>query len=309
MPDDPRSSSSPATSGEFNFDDSPPVESPRIKRRSLNRRAPAPQPAAEEPEPPAREPEPDRLEATASAPAATPPSAETPAPTRPAPYGATTSSYRPSAPSPSVPTQNSGLYYSAGARREPERPSTPTPPMKPSTSIPSSTGAALASPVSAFRPQTGSTPRASTASDFRANIDRQSREQKSVGDVLTYIVYAIGALLVISAALAIYGGYTLSRQIHQQSVTVSDLDARYAAENKTLNAALGATDDALAEAQAQLHRQEDMITRQQDTINKLVVTNDEIVNALKAERLTRASETANLRARVRSLEDETTPAR
>jgi hypothetical protein len=183
--------------------------------------------------------------------------------------------------------------------------------MKPITSTPSTNGGApsSATAVSSYRPATGSAPRASTASDFRANIDRQSREQKSVGDVLTYIVYAIGALLVISAGLAIYGGYTLSRQIHQQSVTVSDLDARYAAENKTLNAALGATDDALAEAQAQIHRQEDMITRQQDTINKLVVTNDEIVNALKAERLTRASETANLRARVRSLEDETTPAR
>jgi hypothetical protein len=180
--------------------------------------------------------------------------------------------------------------------------------MKPSTPTPSSNGPSAAG-LSTYRAIPASTPRASTASDFRANIDRQSREQKSVGDVLTYIVYAIGALLVISAALAIYGGYTLSRQIHQQSVTVSDLDARYAAENKTLNAALGATDDALAEAQAQIHRQEDMITRQQDTINKLVVTNDEIVNALKQERLTRASETANLRARVRSLEDETTPAR
>ncbi len=278
-----------------------------MKRRSLKPRpSPAPQPAAVEPAPPLREPEPDRLEATAAAPTAPPP--ETPVSTRPAPYGATTSSYRPSAPSPSVSTQNSGLYYSSGVRREPERPSTPTPPMKPSTPTPSSNGPSAAG-LSTYRAIPASTPRASTASDFRANIDRQSREQKSVGDVLTYIVYAIGALLVISAALAIYGGYTLSRQIHQQSVTVSDLDARYAAENKTLNAALGATDDALAEAQAQIHRQEDMITRQQDTINKLVVTNDEIVNALKQERLTRASETANLRARVRSLEDETTPAR
>jgi hypothetical protein len=177
------------------------------------------------------------------------------------------------------------------------KPSTPTP----ATPAPTST-------VSTYRATTGTTPRTATASDFRANIDRQSREQKSVGDVLTYVVYAIGALLIISAALAIYGGYTLSRQIHAQSVTMSDLDTRYAAENKSLTEALGTTNDSLAQAQEQIRRQEEMIARQQDTINKLVTTNDEIVTALKQERMTRASETANLRARVRSLEDETTPA-
>jgi hypothetical protein len=179
--------------------------------------------------------------------------------------------------------------------------------MKPSTPTPST--AAPSSTVSTYRATPGATPRASTASDFRANIDRQSREQKSVGDVLAYVVYAIGALLIIGAGLAIYGGYVLSQQIHQQSVTMSDLDARYAAENKSLTDALGTTNDSLSQAQGQIRRQEEMIARQQDTINKLVITNDEIVAALKQERLTRASETTNLRARVRALEDETTPAR
>ena len=323
MPDDPRQASSPPASGEFNFDDSPSLEQPRIKRRSLRPRpAPAPQPAAEEPAPAVPEPEPDRLEATA---AATPPPAETPAPARTAPNG-TISSSRPAVPGRTIPPTgyvsrpaaattpsstmpNPGLYYSSGAPREAERPSaTPNPPMKPSTPTPS-TAAASPSTVSTYRATPSSTPRTSTASDFRANIDRQSREQKSVGDVLSYIVYAIGALLIIGAALAIYGGYTLSRQIHEQSVTMSDLDARYAAENKQLTAALGTTNDTLEQAQAQIRRQEEMIARQQDTINKLVTTNDEIVAALKQERLQRASETANLRARVRSLEDETTPAR
>jgi hypothetical protein len=322
MPDDPRQASPPATSGEFHFDDLPPVDQHRIKRRSLNSRpAPAPQSASEEPAP---EPEPDRLETTASAPAATPPPAETPAPARTAPNGSSRpaqvaapgriippigSVSRPAAsPPPSSTTPNPGLYYSSGVRREPDRPTaTPHPPMKPSTPTPSTV--APSSTVSTYRATPGATPRASTASDFRANIDRQSREQKSVGDVLAYVVYAIGALLIIGAGLAIYGGYVLSQQIHQQSVTMSDLDARYAAENKSLTDALGTTNDSLSQAQGQIRRQEEMIARQQDTINKLVITNDEIVAALKQERLTRASETTNLRARVRALEDETTPAR
>lgn len=330
MPDDPRPTSSPSASGEFNFDDSAPVEQPRIKRRSLKPRpAPAPQPPTEEPAPAAHEPEPDRLEASASAPAAKPAPAEFPSRARTTTNGTTSSSRpaqaavpgraipptgyvsRPAASStPSSTTPNPGLYYSSGARREPERPSaTPTPPMKPSTPTPSAAAATPSSAVSTYRATPGATPRTSTASDFRANIERQNREQKSVGNVLSYVVYAIGALLIIGAGLAIYGGYVLSQQIHEQSVTVSDLDARYAAQNKELTAALGTTNDTLAQAQAQVRRQEEMIARQQDTINKLVTTNDEIVAALKQERLTRASETSNLRARVRSLEDETTPAR
>jgi hypothetical protein len=324
MPDDPRQASSPPASGEFNFDDLPPVDNPRMKRRSLTPRpGPAPQPADEEP---ASEPEPDRLESTASAPAATPRPAENSAPARTVPAAAASSPRpaqtaapgrtipatgyvsRPAASTPSSTTPAPGLYYSSGVRREPDRPTTSsTQPMKPTTPTPAPTGAS-ASTVSTYRAPQGAAPCASTASDFRANIDRQSREQKSVGDVLAYIVYAIGALLVIGAGLAIYGGYTLSRQIHEQSVTMSDLDARYAAQNKDLTAALGTTNDSLSQAQAQIRRQEEMIGRQQDTINKLVTTNDEIVNALKQERLQRASETANLRARVRSLEDETTPA-
>jgi hypothetical protein len=324
MPDDPRPTSSPPASGEFNFDGSPSVEKPRIKRRSLKPRpVPTPSPAAAEAAPAAHEPEPDRFESTA---AATPPPEETPAPARTTPNGSSRPaqaavpgrvisptgyvSSRPAAAStpPSSTTPNPGLYYSSGARPEPERLSaTPHPPMKPSTPTPAA--ATPSSTVSTYRATPGTTPRASTASDFRANIDRQSREQKSVGNVLSYVVYAIGALLILGAGLAIYGGYVLSQQIHQQSVTMSDLDARYAAENKSLTDTLGVTNDSLSQAQAQIHRQEEMIARQQDTINKLVTTNDEIVAALKQERLTRASETSNLRARVRSLEDETTPAR
>jgi hypothetical protein len=312
MPDDPHPISSPAASGEFNFADSAPVEDkPRIKRRSLKPRpAPAPAPAAGEPAPIPPEPEPDDLESSASA---------QPRPAEPAPAtapklyttaGATTP--RPAAATSSSSTPNSGLYYTTGARREAERAAaSANPPMKPSTPTPSSSSGAAtpAASLSAYRPTTGTTPRTSTASDFRANIDRQKQEQKSVGNVLSYVVYAIGALLILGAALAIYGGYTLSRQIHEQSVTVSDLDTRYAAENKQLTEALGTTNDTLSQAQAQIRRQEEMIARQQDTINKLVTTNDEIVAALHQERVTRASETSNLRARVRNLEDAQTPAR
>jgi hypothetical protein len=119
--------------------------------------------------------------------------------------------------------------------------------------------------------------------------------------MLAIVVYVLIGFFVLGAALAGYGTYTLSRQIHAQSVTVSDLDARNAAENKTLTDGLASTDETLAQAQAQIHRDQEIILRQQDTINKLVIANDNTVAALRQERQTRAGETANLRAQLKTL--------
>jgi hypothetical protein len=287
MPENPRPTPTPPASGEFSFVD-PGSERPRLKRRNL--KAPSAPASSPGERPPPAEPLPDspRPDPAPSIRA----SSSGPAP-RPA-------AFRPPGTS-SIPAQapSSGLYYSTGARQEKENP----PPMK--TIHPTASTATAAAMSSSPRTVgSASAPgRAASVSDYRANIDRQAREQKSVGGVLGIIVYVLIGFFVLSACLAGYGAYTLSRQIHAQSVTVNDLDTRYSAENKTLTGDLATTDANLADTQAQLRREQEVILRQQDTINKLVIANDNTVAALRAERQTRAAETAALKARVKTLEN------
>jgi septal ring factor EnvC (AmiA/AmiB activator) len=116
------------------------------------------------------------------------------------------------------------------------------------------------------------------------------------------VVYGLIGFFVISAGLALYGADVIFKQIHDQSVTVSDLDQRYAAANKDLNAKLAATQDTLGQAQAQIARQQDLIVKQQEDLNRLIAATNDNASALKAERQARAQETASLRAQVRDME-------
>jgi hypothetical protein len=166
----------------------------------------------------------------------------------------------------------------------------------------SSSSAATAMPSSAARSATAA-PRAAAPVDYRANVERQSREQKSVGSLLSYVVYGLIAFFVIGVALAGYGANVIFRQIHDQSVTVADLDTRYAAANKDLGVKLATTQESLIESQGQITRQQELILKQQDAINRLLSATTDGANALKAEKQARAQETANLRARVRDLEN------
>ena len=220
-------------------------------------------------------------------------------------------------------TRPATLYYSSYPRKEKEASAT-TAPMKtiPTVSPAASPSpSATAQPSSTTRPATSSataastiptsvtrpaaaTSRPSTTSDYRANIERQSREQKSVGSLLSYVVYGLIAFFVLGAALAGYGGYVLSQRIHDQGLTVSDIDSRYAAANKDLNAKLATTQDTLSQAQAQISRQNDLIVKQQDDLNRLIAASNDLTKALASERQTRAQENASLRARVRDLEYE-----
>jgi hypothetical protein len=151
--------------------------------------------------------------------------------------------------------------------------------------------------------------RPASSVDYRGNIERQTREQKSIGGILNLIVYSLIGVFVLFVALAAYGAHDLSRQIQKQSITVSDLDSRYAAENEALTAQLKTTQEALIQVQAQAGRQQELLLHQQETIGKLAAASDETVKALNQERAARASEsseraseTASLRVRVRSLE-------
>jgi hypothetical protein len=146
-------------------------------------------------------------------------------------------------------------------------------------------------------------------SDYRSNIDRQSREQKSIGGILSVVVYSLIGLFVIGTALAAYGAHDVYRQLHSQSVTVSDLDARYAAANQQLNDQLKVTEQSVIQLQGQLAHSEELALRQQDALAKLQAALEAETAALREERATRAaetsiraSETSALRTRIRNLE-------
>jgi hypothetical protein len=196
-------------------------------------------------------------------------------------------------------TRPATLYYSSSPRKA-ETPS----PMKtiPTASpAPSSSATTATLPPSVARAATSS-PRPATTVDYRANVERQSREQKSVGNLLSYVVYGLIAFFVISAGLAAYGADVIFKQLHDQSVTVSDLDARYAAANKDLNAKLATTQDTLSQAQAQIARQQDLILKQQEELNRLIAATSDNESAIRQEKQARAQEAASLRERVRDLE-------
>ncbi len=162
-------------------------------------------------------------------------------------------------------------------------------------------------PTSASTPQRVATTtapgsRPSVNVDYRANVERQSREQKSVGSILSYVVYGLIAFFVISAGLAIYGADVIFKQLHEQSSTVADLDAHYTKLTNDLSAKLSATQDQLTAAQAQITRQQEVIMKQQETLNQLLTSSTATDAAIKAEKAARAQETAAIRARLNKVE-------
>ncbi len=212
-------------------------------------------------------------------------------------------------------TRPATLYYSSNPRKDKEAPS----PMKtiptsgqPSASASSTSTASATTPLrtsaattaaSAVRPSTTASARPAGTIDYRANVERQTREQKSVGNILSYVVYGLIGFFVISAGLAGYGTKVIFDRLHDQSMTVSDLDARYAAATKDLNAKLATSQDTLSQAQAQITRQQALIVSQQEELNRLIAATNDNVNALKLEKQARTQETSALRARVKDLEN------
>ena len=121
--------------------------------------------------------------------------------------------------------------------------------------------------------------------------------------IIAIIVYTLVGLFAVGTLLAGYGAYAISRQIHKQSITLTDLDSRYAAENHELTLQLQATNDSLARSNALIARQQDMLGKQQEALTRLANEAEATNAAWRQERQARAAETASLRARVRDLED------
>jgi len=279
--------------GEFDFI-APVTDRPRVRRRALTQATtskPAPETPASEPEKAAP------AESRPAATAPTRPAADATAPTKPAAQSSSTQPKTAAQPTSPHGTRPATLYYSSGSRQDKET----TSPMKTTSSTsPSASTTAPASTVSRTAAPTGTRP--SSVADFRSNVDRQSREQKSVGGILSVLVYTLIALFVVGASLAGYGAYVITKQLDKQSVTMKDFDERYAADYKDINARLVTTMDNLSAAQAQIERQQTLIVKQQETISKLLSASEDTAEALKMERATRTQETANLRTRLKNLE-------
>ncbi|MCE0482940.1 MAG: hypothetical protein LV479_01725 [Methylacidiphilales bacterium] len=303
MPDNNSSAAQPepeASTGEFDFAKSG-APARRMKRRSLKPQTqPVLKPLSRTPgelvEPAAdtahaQEPAPAR---TKSAPALTTRPASSPAEPGPRIASTTNPSSSPHG------TRPATLYYSSTPRKDKEEPT----PMKSTTTPTPASSSSATSPVSSTvsRTTTTASVRPSSISDYRTNAERQAREQKSVGNILAYLVYTLIAFFVIGAALAGYGAYVVSKQLHQQSVTVDDLDARLTARSDALEGQLKTTMTTLSEAQSQIARQQELILKQQETINKLIAAAQDNAAAIRTERAARAGETASLRARVKDLE-------
>ncbi len=115
-----------------------------------------------------------------------------------------------------------------------------------SATRPTTTAAAASSASRPAAASVASTARpAATNVDYRANVERQSREQKSVGSILSYFVYGLIAVFVLGAGLATYGAVIIFRQLHDENTTISDLDARYSAKVGDLNKQLASTQETL----------------------------------------------------------------
>ena len=229
----------------------------------------------------------------------------------------TPSNFRPASSSTSSPTRPAATGH---ATHTPQMSSTR--PVTGSAATPqASRPAAAASSASTMRAVStsvaapSSTSRPAGVTDYRSNIDRQSREQKSIGGILNIIVYGLIAFFVIAAILAGYGAHDVYKQLHQQSVTVSDLDSRYSQATEQLGDQIKTTQQSVQQLQAQLNRTQELAVRQQDTITKLQAALDAEVEAMRQERATRAAETSirvsensALRARIHALEEKNEPA-
>lgn len=311
MADNDRPAANPEaqpSTGEFDFA-APITQGPRLKRRSLKtRKADSPSDIVREAppleqEPPPYQPDPrddDDAEANAQVQIKDTPASKTK--TGSQPHFASTA--RPTVPTSPHGTRPATLYYSSGNRKEKQKEKPVSSPPTPSTPAPTmSTTPAPTSPTT--RPAAATRP--ATVVDYRTNIDRQAREQKSVGGVLAILVYCLIAFVVIGAGLAGYGAYAVGKQLQKQSLTITDLDKHYASETLSLAAQIKSTQDALTQAQtqtqAQLAREQELIVQQQESINKLIAADTATVTALKQERAARADETSALKSRVRILEN------
>jgi hypothetical protein len=115
-------------------------------------------------------------------------------------------------------------------------------------------------------PNNMSTP---TFSTFQQNVQRQAREQKAVGSILSGVVVVIFSLIIICAGLAGYGGYILHKQIGEQSVSIDQLETKMVANVDLLQSSLKETVAAVDALNAQSQAQKQQITWLQSQLESI----------------------------------------
>jgi hypothetical protein len=195
---------------------------------------------------------------------------------KPSPEAASKSFLRPSGPA------TGKTYFTRG---EPDR-SSASRPARPSAEAP------VQQPTTTPKSMPLQTP---TVSEFRKNVERQSREQKAVGDVLSWVGYSLLGGLIIVALMAGFGGYTLYRMIQDQSVTVAQFDAKYGAETASLH-------ENVKDLEQELTQSRSLAARQQDQITRLSSRLDEANATLKTQKQIIDRDMADLKGRVRRME-------
>lgn len=104
-------------------------------------------------------------------------------------------------------------------------------------------------PPSKTMPSSYSSP---TSSSYTRNVERQSREQKSMNNLLSGVGLFLLVLVLIVGASAGFGGYVIWKQIQDQAVTVNQLDVKYAAAVSALNQNLTLSNEQIAAHQSAL---------------------------------------------------------
>ena len=175
---------------------------------------------------------------------------------------------------------------------------------------PASAASATASrPVTASVAPAAATRPAGGGFDYRANVERQSREQKSVGSILAYFVYGLIAVVVIGASLATYGTVIIFDRLHDHATSISSIDDKYAQKDAELTKAIVTMQDTLSQSNATIAQQRDLLNKQEEEINQLHAAinaaNTATADAIHAEARARANEAAALKARIRDLEYKT----
>ncbi len=97
------------------------------------------------------------------------------------------------------------------------------------------------------------------SSNYTRNVERQSKEQKSMNTILSGVGLFLLVLVLIFAVSAGFGGYVLWKEIQNQQVTVGRLDAKYAAAISGLDENIVRTNEEIANLQLTLKTQRDEI--------------------------------------------------